>query len=1043
MYELHQSTSEAMHFQAINPYALPPGESELARTHTFLRDSMLYMRWIRESYQKLQLLQAERKNKEEENKKQNIKHSETEIVRETSTEAFLTGGRARILQVEWDAFFTNSPEPDLSVLSPIEVVASEPDARLISQLELSPLMTKTKKEKKKKKLEGVERPKDGTLSTEVPLPERIRITSTSLISIMETFEQKPDIVPGVKSAVFLRPFQDLVYNEGLLREQLASLEKRYENYDSNQAKLESPPASQDGSNAPGDGDPSAGTGTAATELMASRIDVTRSETSEDQRKEAASAKTEKDGVKDNKEEASPDDGVQTSIAALLHLRCLMEFIDSEIMPKEKYFRGNTCTHIRFHDLWHLFRPGDELIDHNERQAYVVLRVQVPVHKIEDPWEQWNTKSKPVSDTDSDASSVAGETEDGNPFTLYCAHIDFDGKSFGPVAKKFRIPPFGDRKAIRSLPVYPFRLAKGSETRQNFIKRSRMLLDVAKFKAMYYMGVTVDTRDEVDSQVVIDFNEALADQSRRKMWEPLIKPISTAAESRDDECASICCRDQSVTSGKNIDDALTEEYIKTLLPKNSLQPPSLILSPRSLEETLESVDELTDAELLIMTYPQLDLSFLHYENANARDLKVGAFDRLELPQGHREMVKSLVIQHFRSKKSVLARDEPTDLVQGKGRCLVFLRRERWDPEGISELFKKPLFQITCGDLGTTAKEVEAELEKNFALASRWGCILLLDEADVFLSARERVDFQRNGLVAVFLRVLEYYTGILFLTTNRVGDFDEAFASRIHMSLYYPELDKEKTLKVFQLNLDLIQERFNKHGRSIIFDVSSIKDFAEQHFDKYKYSRWNGRQIRNACQTALALAEFDAQGSTLDIDTEFDKDAVVRLELKYFKTVQRAYLDFGKYLGDIRGTQGDRRAIDFMLRARTNTPYEAKPNLFSREDRQSNAGQSLNPQYMRTQSDMTSVPQHGYGHSEDLYVQSYPPGTPSPGRPQSYGQYPMYAQQPQGYDASPVPGSHRPYMERPSGGLETPQQGQMDPRFTQGVFRGQFESPPRGN
>src|SRR4051794_28771603 len=30
-------------------------------------------------------------------------------------------------------------------------------------------------------------------------------------------------------------------------------------------------------------------------------------------------------------------------------------------------------------------------------------------------------------------------------------------------------------------------------------------------------------------------------------------------------------------------------------------------------------------------------------------------------------------------------------------------------------------------------------------------------------------------------MEYYAGILFLTTNRVGDFDEAFTSRIHVSL----------------------------------------------------------------------------------------------------------------------------------------------------------------------------------------------------------------------------------------------------------------------
>lgn len=86
------------------------------------------------------------------------------------------------------------------------------------------------------------------------------------------------------------------------------------------------------------------------------------------------------------------------------------------------------------------------------------------------------------------------------------------------------------------------------------------------------------------------------------------------------------------------------------------------------------------------------------------------------------------------------------------------------EGVAERFNKPLFQITCGDLGSTAKEVEDALSINFSLVNRWGCILLLDEADVFLASRRREDFTRNGLVAAFLRVLEYYAGILFLTTN---------------------------------------------------------------------------------------------------------------------------------------------------------------------------------------------------------------------------------------------------------------------------------------
>ena len=57
------------------------------------------------------------------------------------------------------------------------------------------------------------------------------------------------------------------------------------------------------------------------------------------------------------------------------------------------------------------------------------------------------------------------------------------------------------------------------------------------------------------------------------------------------------------------------------------------------------------------------------------------------------------------------------------------------------------------------------------------ILLLDEADVFLERRSPENLTRNGLVSVFLRKLEYYEGIVFLTTNRVSHFDEAILSEL--------------------------------------------------------------------------------------------------------------------------------------------------------------------------------------------------------------------------------------------------------------------------
>lgn len=157
------------------------------------------------------------------------------------------------------------------------------------------------------------------------------------------------------------------------------------------------------------------------------------------------------------------------------------------------------------------------------------------------------------------------------------------------------------------------------------------------------------------------------------------------------------------------------------------------------------------------------------------------------------------------------------------------------------------------------------------------------------------------------MLEYYTGVLFLTTNRIGDFDEAFASRIHISLHYPELNLDSTIKIFELNLRLIRER-----RKVNIDEASILAFAERYWRTNKKMRWNGRQIRNACQTALALAEFDAQGKSHE--TVKYANAEVKFTVAHLEIVSKAYLDFIMYLKKIYGQTGERRAKAMGLRAR---------------------------------------------------------------------------------------------------------------------------------
>ena len=81
-------------------------------------------------------------------------------------------------------------------------------------------------------------------------------------------------------------------------------------------------------------------------------------------------------------------------------------------------------------------------------------------------------------------------------------------------------------------------------------------------------------------------------------------------------------------------------------------------------------------------------------------------------------------------------------------------------------------------------METALKDVLTRAQRWGAVMLIDEADVYIKRRDD-NIAMNAVVGVFLRVLEYFNGLLFLTTNRVDDIDEAIVSRcIALIKYYP-------------------------------------------------------------------------------------------------------------------------------------------------------------------------------------------------------------------------------------------------------------------
>ncbi|KAF2736242.1 P-loop containing nucleoside triphosphate hydrolase protein [Polyplosphaeria fusca] len=249
---------------------------------------------------------------------------------------------------------------------------------------------------------------------------------------------------------------------------------------------------------------------------------------------------------------------------------------------------------------------------------------------------------------------------------------------------------------------------------------------------------------------------------------------------------------------------------------------------------------------------------HMQNKSWRPLLVSnitdvtwdqnVFNTLVLPNDTKDLVMALIMNKIDTEQS-------TDFVHEKGTGLVILFHgppgtgKTMTAESVAELARKPLYRVTCGDIGTKPEDVERYLKRVLWLGKTWDCVVLLDEAEVFLQERALNDVQRNALVStkrlVFLRTLEYYDGILVLTSNRVGTFDEGFKSRIQLALHYENLTHSSRERVWENFINRLES-----FRADDIDVGDlrlhIKDLAD-----YKM---NGRQIRNAVTTGRQLAMF---------------------------------------------------------------------------------------------------------------------------------------------------------------------------------------------
>ncbi|KAL8745517.1 MAG: hypothetical protein Q9184_007861, partial [Pyrenodesmia sp. 2 TL-2023] len=368
----------------------------------------------------------------------------------------------------------------------------------------------------------------------------------------------------------------------------------------------------------------------------------------------------------------------------------------------------------------------------------------------------------------------------SPLVITGIHIDFDGREFGPIITTFPIREYTGERSTASLPLCPTAFMKDpSDLKKDLELQGQRFIELAQISHREHSGLTIEPIEDIDSQVIVDFGTTSGTVRSLYMHEDASIDQARMKDFMEDN--PIFRRDPPVFLQATSEGIKLNNDYKRLLPGRAL---GFVLRSR--------------------TWAALSIRLL-------RDLprKPDGFEQLVLPDGHKDLVRALVKTHLQRSRPASGQAEEkelqVDLMKGKGKGLIILLHgvpgvgKTSTAECIADYAQRPLFPITCGDIGETAAMVEANLGKSFQLAQELGCVVLLDEADVFMAKRTNADIQRNSLVS-------------------------AFKSRIHISVYYPPLDGPTTVAIWRVNI----ARSKSSEKNYKIEEEEIIKYAKNHF-----------------------------------------------------------------------------------------------------------------------------------------------------------------------------------------------------------------------
>jgi hypothetical protein len=388
-------------------------------------------------------------------------------------------------------------------------------------------------------------------------------------------------------------------------------------------------------------------------------------------------------------------------------------------------------------------------------------------------------------------------------------VDWDGRRCGLYSATWDVFQYVGLRALTSLEVSPLSgLASEAEIREELVQRGRIY---ERLRGQYFMAFTDKPKDRLNERVMVD---------ARAFYKHELPQGPVYASLKE--------------SGRLTWAQAMNRYASSMVPAAYGAPVELDVSPMTDEQCL-----LAQPTVCCFTIEKKGWEFLDINKLHEISFAEQAFERLVLAQDEKDLLLALVDRdQFGEVKPF------EDFIEGKGQGMIMLLcgppgvGKTLTAESVAEHLRRPLYKLGASDLGIDARTVETNLGKALRLCAQFGAVLLIDEADVFMEARSTNNLQRNELVSVFLRLLEYYSGLMILTTNRMKSIDTAFESRVDITLSYENLTEADRAKVWRNFLSTLD--------------ANVVDVGEADVTELAKWNFNGRQIKSAIKTATILA-----------------------------------------------------------------------------------------------------------------------------------------------------------------------------------------------